>query len=307
MGFCAGRGRAEVASGLVGGDFRGAQDQIFQGFDEDGGVAYGGHHAVEGDAVFFCVGAALNIDFVKGFDVFGDEGDGDDEHFFNAFVPETLEGGNERWFEPFGGANSALVTEEMDAGPVWKFAGALFTDQANGFGYLRGIGIALFHETHRQAVGAEDQMDARTVWKLTQDFADVVYECLDIERVIIEMFDGAFGEGEVWFAVDAAPFFQAAECGGVGVVGVEREEDKFIEIFGGANFGDSIGGQWMPVAHGSDSYGIDVGRDGFDQFCALAFGEDGDGGAAANLGVATGDGDGAFARDVTGQGVADEI
>ncbi len=64
--------------------------------------------------------------------------------------------------------------------PVGKFCGALFTDEANGFFDVARIGIALFDQAHGQAVGAEDQMDARAIGKLAQDFADVgdeSFEC----------------------------------------------------------------------------------------------------------------------------------
>ena len=44
---------------------------------------------------FLGICAALDIDFVQGFDVLGDKGDGHDEHFFYAFVAKLFEGGDE--------------------------------------------------------------------------------------------------------------------------------------------------------------------------------------------------------------------
>ena len=156
-----------------GGDFYGAEDQVLEGGNEGGGIAYGGHHAEAGDAGFFGVGAAVDIDFVECFDVFGDEGNGDDHGLLDAFVAEFFESGEEARLEPFGGAYFALEAEHVDFGPVGITRGALFANEANGFGNVLGIWIALFDEAHREAVGAEEKMDARGIRKLAQAFADV--------------------------------------------------------------------------------------------------------------------------------------
>jgi len=125
-------------------DFRGAEDELLEAFDEEGGVAYGGHHAVALDAGFFGVGAAFDVDFVQGFDVFGDEGDWDDEHLFYAFVAEFVERGYKGGLEPLGRADLALETKEMDARPVGKLLRAAFTDEANRFADVAGVGITVF-------------------------------------------------------------------------------------------------------------------------------------------------------------------
>jgi len=71
------RAQAEVADCAGSGGFRRrAGLVVLEAFDEEGGVAYGGHHAEALDARFFGVGAAFDVDFMQGFDVLGDEGDG---------------------------------------------------------------------------------------------------------------------------------------------------------------------------------------------------------------------------------------
>ena len=125
--------------------------------------------------------------------------------------------------------------------------------------------------------------------------------------MIVEGFNAALGERVDRFAVDAAPFLEAAERGGVGIVGIEREQDEFVEMAGGFEGGDGVFGERLPVAHGGDGYGIDVGLEGADKAGALAFGEDGDGRAAADHGVASGDGRRALFCDVAREGAADEI
>ena len=193
----------------------------------------GGHHAEAGDAGFFGVGAAVDIDFVESFDVFGDEGNGDDHGLLDAFVAEFFESGEETGLKPFGGAYFALEAEHVDFGPVGVTRGALFANEANGFGNVLGIGIALFDEAHREAVGAEEKMNARGVGKLAQAFADVGDESFDVQRMIVKGFNAALGKRVHGFAVDAAPFLKAAERGGIGIVRIEREEDEFIERAGG--------------------------------------------------------------------------
>src|SRR5271165_3065177 len=195
----------------------------------------------------------------------------------------------------------------MGARPVGKFLGASFADQAHGFFNVARIGIALFDQAHGQAVGAEDEMDARAIGKLAEAFANIGDQGLNVERVIEEMLDAAFGEGVVGLAVDAAPFFEAAERGGVGEVRVERKENEFVEVVLFLDGGDSVFGKRLPVAHGGDCDGIHVWAYGGDEFGALAFSEEADGRAAADLAVALSYGRSAFFGDVAGEGAADEV
>src|SRR5258708_19382462 len=129
---------------------------------------------------------------MQGFDVFGDEGDGDDEHLFYAFVAEFVEGADEGRLEPFGRADFALEAEEMRARPVEEFLRAAFADEAHGLLNVTGVRIAVFNQAHWQAVRAEDEMNARAVRKLSQAFANVGDERLDVERVVEERFTVAF-------------------------------------------------------------------------------------------------------------------
>ncbi len=136
--------------------------------------------------------------------------------------------------------------------------------------------------------------------KLAKNFADVGDERLDVQRMIEEVFDGPFGKRVGGLTVNFAPFFQATECGGEGIVRIEREKNEFVEMVFLFDLGDGVFGQWFPVAHSGDGYGIDVGFESGDEFGALAFGEDTNGGAAANLAVTLSDRNATFLGDVTG-------
>ena len=195
----------------------------------------------------------------------------------------------------------------MSARPIGKFLRAAFADQAHGLFNMSRVGIAVFDEAHGQAVSAEDEMNARAVGKLAQALADVGDERLDVKRVVEEVFDGALGERVCGRAVDAAPFFQATERGGVGIVRVKREKDKFIEAVGFFDGGDGVFGERLPVAHRGDGDGIEVRADSGDEFAALAFSEDGDGRAAADLAVTQSDGRSTFFGDIAGERAADEV
>jgi len=288
-------------------DLNGAEDQVAEGGDEDRRIADGGHHAEALDASFFGVGAPFDIYFMKGFDVLGDERDRDDKHFLDAFVAEAFEGSDERGFEPLGGADFALVAEEMDFGPVGKLLRALLANETNGFFHVARIGIALFDQTEGEAMGAENQMDAGGIGKLTKDFADVGDECLDVKRMIVEVLDGAFGEGVDGLAVNTTPLFETAERGGIGIVRIKRKKDEFVETPLLFDFGCGVLSEGLPVAHGGDGDGIDVRFKRFYKTDALAFGENANGRAAANLSVALGDRDAAFFGDKTGERAANEI
>ncbi len=239
--------------------------------------------------------------------MFGNEGDGDDEHFLHALVAKAFERSHEGRLEPFRWAHFTLETEEMGFRPVGKFCGALFTDEANGFFDVARIGIALFDEAHGKAVGAENEMNAGAIGKLAKNFADVGDERFDVERMIEEVFDGAFGEGVGRLAVDFAPLFEAALRCCKGVVRVERKQDEFVEIIFFFDFGDGVFGKRLPVAHGGDGHWVDIGFESGDEFCALAFGKYADGRAAADLAIALGYRDAAFFCNVTGERAAKEI
>jgi len=184
---------------------------------------------------------------------------------------------------------------------------ALLADEAYSFSNMARVGIALFDQAHGQPMGAEDELNARAIRKVAKYFSYVGGESLDVERMIVEVLDAALGKIVVGLAVDATPFFEAAERGGIRIVRVEREEDEFVEAAGLFEGGDGVCCEWFPIAHGSDGQGINIGLQSGDKFRALALGEDANGRAAADHGVAPGDGDAALLGDVTGERAANEI
>src|SRR5258708_8317338 len=89
---------------------------------------------------------------MQGFDVFGDEGDGDDEHLFYAFVAEFVEGADEGRLEPFGRADFALEAEEMRARPVGEFLRSAFADEPHGLLNVARVSIAIFNHPPSHAL-----------------------------------------------------------------------------------------------------------------------------------------------------------
>ena len=114
---------------------------------------------------------------------------------------------------------------------------------------------------------------------------------LDVRRMIVEIFDHAFGWRSVGSSplrasADAAPFLHAAERGGVGIVRVERQEHDFIERSG--SFQCHLGlRRWWDASNAWRPPRLDQCRGKrAEQAHALALGERGDGRAAADLRVA---------------------
>ncbi len=293
--------------GSIGVDFDGAEDQVFQGADEGGRIADGGHHAKTLDTPFFGVRAAIDVDFVESFDVLGDERNGDDHGFLDAVVAKLFDGAEERRFEPLGRAQFALKTDLVNLRPVGKTGGTLFADETNGFRDVFGIGIPLLDKAHGEAMGAEKKMDSQGVRKLAETLADVRDERFDVERMIVEIFDGALGKRVDRFTVNATPLFEAAERSSVGIMGIQREKDEFIQTASRFEGGDGVFGERLPVAHSRDGDGIDVGSEGLNETSALAFSEKGDRRAATNHGVAGRDRRRAFFGDVAGERAANEV
>jgi hypothetical protein len=222
-------------------------------------------------------------------------------------VAEFVKGRDKGWLEPFGGTDFALEGENACLRPVGITRGAEFVDQANGFIDVLGVGVALLHEAHGDAVSAEDQMDERSVGKLAETFADVLNKGLNVERMVVETFDGALRKRVDGFAVDAAPLLEAAESGGERIVRIEREENEFIETSGALEASDGFFRERLPVTHRGDGDGIDVRLDGFDEAHALALRENADGRAATNHAIALRDGDAAFFGDIAGERATDEV
>src|SRR5260370_40569662 len=101
------------------------------------------------------------------------------------------------------------------------------------------IRIALLDQTHRQTVRAEYQMNSRTVRELPQYGSDPLNQRLNIQRVLVKIVDGAFrwfgtGVSPLRLIDDPAPFLQASQRRGVGIMRVEWQEDAFIQEAGRA-------------------------------------------------------------------------
>ncbi len=93
--------------------FKDLKHQVGEGGDESGGISDGGHHLKLFDAGFVGLLAGFDVDFVEGFDVLGDEGDGNDEEIFFAGAGEAVDGFDQRGRQPFAAADFALVAEEV--------------------------------------------------------------------------------------------------------------------------------------------------------------------------------------------------
>src|SRR5208337_533460 len=169
------------------------------------------------------------------------------------------------------------------------------------------IRIALLHQTHRQPVRTEHQMNPRTIRKLSQNFPNICNQRLNIQWMIEEMLDGAFGQSVEWLAIHAAPFFQAAERGGVGIMWVQWQEHEFIELMLLLDFRDRVFGQRSPVTHRRYRDDVEVRFECLDQTRALAFGKNANRRPPPNLPVAFSNGNAALFRDEVCQGPTNKI
>src|SRR5277367_2279298 len=105
---------------------------------------------------------------------------------------------------------------------------SLFADQPNGSFDLVWIRISFFDEAHRQAMRTENQMNAGAVRELPQYGTDTLRERLNIERVVVELTDGALRRAIFWLPIDATPFLEAAESCGIRELRVERKEHDLV-------------------------------------------------------------------------------
>jgi hypothetical protein len=102
-------------------DSGGAEDQIGEGPDKPGGIAYGGHHFKLLDAQVRGVFAGFYIYFVKCFDVLGDERNGNDEQLLLSALCKSGKRRVQRGLEPLLAANSALKAKCVRIGPAAVF------------------------------------------------------------------------------------------------------------------------------------------------------------------------------------------
>lgn len=245
--------------------------------------------------------AGFDVDFVEGFDVFGEEGNGDDEDAPDAVASHFFDGAGERRLKPFLRAHFALEAEDVGIGP-----GAGLADEVDCGGDVLRIRVALLYQRHGEAVGAEDEMDAGGIWKRGEDGVDALDDGGDVAGMVVKMVDGADGDFRIGF-VEAVPFLEAAAGGGEGIVRVEREEDEFVGRRAGGDRGDGFGCVWMPVAHGDVDAGVDFSCDerGLEGG-RLLLGETADGRTASYFSVVLSDDFGASGGNVFGEGFARE-
>ena len=128
--------------------------------------------------------------------------------------------------KPFLGADAALETERVRVGPTAELEN-LADCGCNVF----GIGIAFLHQAHGQAVGAEENVNARGIVEVLERQVDLIHQRLNVERMGVEALDGARTQAAV--RETAVPFLEAAQSGGEGVVGIERQEDQRVRGGGG--------------------------------------------------------------------------
>src|SRR6266702_4629706 len=121
-------------------------------------------------------------------------------------MAEPLDRLRERRLQPLGRAHAALVAEQVRAGPARILFRSQLTCQTYCLRVLICIRVTLFNQAHRQAVGAEDEMNPRTVRELPQNGADALNERVNVQGVIVETVDGVYGGPAVRLFIDPAPF-----------------------------------------------------------------------------------------------------
>src|SRR5580692_5258777 len=144
--------------------------------------------------------------------------------------------------------------------PARKLLSSLFANQADRSLDLSGIRIAFLHQTHRQAVRTENQVDARTILELPQDGPDALRNRLHIQRMIVKLADRALRWPNLRRAVDPAPFFEAAQCRRIRKMRVERQKDDLLERPSFAQSRNGLLGERMPVAHSDHGDRINLTR-----------------------------------------------
>src|SRR5260370_11917648 len=114
------------------------------------------------------------------------------------------------------------------------------------------IRIALLEQIDGETVRVELQMNWRTVRELPQYGSDPLNQRLNIQRVLVKIVDGAFrwfgtGVSPLRLIDDPAPFLQAAQRRGVGIMRVEWQENEFIQPAGIATPLRRPPGPWRAV------------------------------------------------------------
>ena len=143
----------------------------------------------------------------------------------------TFERVRERRLEPFLPANAALEAEQVGVRPA-----AASHHGGDGFLHVPLIWIAALDEAERQAVRAENELHLAAISETRERGFDIADERLDILRMHVKFFDDDLARRGCRAAlrrrlrgVDAAPFFQAAERGGEGVMRIKRQQNESVE------------------------------------------------------------------------------
>src|SRR6266702_4807629 len=121
-------------------------------------------------------------------------------------MAEPLDRLRERRLQPLGRAYAALVAEQVRAGPTRILFRAQLTNQTYCLLDLLWIRVALFDQAHRQAVGAEHEMNPRTVRELPQHRADALNERVNVQGMIVEIVDGVYVGSAIRLFINPAPF-----------------------------------------------------------------------------------------------------
>src|SRR5580704_3765311 len=144
--------------------------------------------------------------------------------------------------------------------PAGILLSSLFADEPNSSFDLVWIRIPFFNQAHRQAVRAENQMNAGAIRELSQDGADPLHKRLNIERMVVELADRALRRATFRLPIDAAPFLEAAKSCGIRELRVERKEHDLIQRRGLAQRFDGFRGHWMPIAHSNNGDRFNLAR-----------------------------------------------
>src|SRR5579863_6248117 len=250
--------------------------------------------------------ARFNVDLVQRFDVFGDERDRDDQQMLLPFPRQDFERLRQRGFEPLLPADPALEAKQVRVRPsaASHHGGDSFLD-------LALVWIAALDEAERQAVRAENEVHFAAIIETRERRFDIAHECLDILRMHVKFFDEYLARRGSPAAVrrrlrgaDAAPFFQAAERGGEGVVRIKRQQNESVEWRRRPYRVDSFLCERMPVAHGDEAAGVEIGRERGFESARLKFGEPTDRRLAADSVVMFANDSGAAVGDPPGERTA---
>src|SRR5580704_1867519 len=255
------RSRSGRCSGHVPRGFdegNGPKYQVSQGRHEERRIADGRHHPEYFDAELHGFFPGFDIDFVERLDMLGYKGNGHNEHFLDAPGAKPFDGSGKRWLEPLGRSNPALVAQQVRFRPAGKLLSSLFRDQADrGFDLMR-IGIPLLDQAHRQAMRAENQVNAGTVRELPEDGADTLRHRLNIKWMIVKLADGALRRAGLRLTIDTTPFFETAQRRRIRKMRVQGQKNDLIQRSSFAERFDGLGRERMPITHRHHGDRIDV-------------------------------------------------